>query len=137
MPDHNSHPVSSSFNWLANKAAEGMGSATAFIASTLALVLWVLSGSWFHYSDTWQLIINTGTTVLTVLAVFLIQHTQNRDNRALHLKLDELIHSTKNARDRLIDLEHCTDDEIRELSEEFAKLQKSGRYKDALDSATA
>jgi low affinity Fe/Cu permease len=137
MPDREAHPVSSSFNWLANKAAEGMGSATAFIVSTLAVVLWALSGPWFHYSDTWQLIINTGTTVLTFLAVFLIQHTQNRDNRALHLKLDELIHSSKNARDRLIDLEHCTDEEVRELSEEFARLQKSGRYKAAIDSATA
>jgi low affinity Fe/Cu permease len=137
MPDRKIHAVSSSFNWLANTAAEAMGSAAAFIVSTLAVALWALSGPWFHYSDTWQLIINTGTTVLTFLAVFLIQHTQNRDNRAVHLKLDELIHSNKNARDRLIDLEHCTDEEIRELSEEFAQLQKSSRYKAAVDSVTA
>jgi low affinity Fe/Cu permease len=67
-----------------------------------------VSGPWFGYSDTWQLIINTATTILTFLAVFLIQHSQNRDNRAIQLKLDELLQSTKNARNILIDLKHCT-----------------------------
>lgn len=124
MAAQNSHPITDSFTWLANKSAEAMGSAPAFVVATLAVVLWALSGPWFHYSDTWQLIINTATTVLTFLAVFLIQHSQNRDGRAIQLKLDELIQSTKNARNRLIDLEHCTDDEMRELQEEFAKRQR-------------
>jgi low affinity Fe/Cu permease len=119
--------MAESFNWLATKCAEAMGSASAFIIATLAVVLWAVSGPWFHYSDTWQLIVNTATTVLTFLAVFLIQHTQNRDGRAIQLKLDELIQSTKDARNRLIDLEHCTDEEMRELEEEFARVQAARR----------
>jgi low affinity Fe/Cu permease len=115
--------MTDSFNWLATKSAEAMGSASAFIAATLAVALWAVSGPLFDYSDTWQLIINTATTVLTFLAVFLIQHTQNRDGRAVQLKLDELIQSTKSARNRLIDLEHCTDEEMRELEQEFARVQ--------------
>lgn len=79
------------------------------------------SGPIFHYSDTWQLVINTATTILTFLAVFLIQHTQNKEGRALQLKLDELIRSNDAARNRLIDLEHCTDDELRQLQKEFAR----------------
>ena len=136
MINRKSHPISDSFNWLATKCAEAMGSASAFIFATLAVVLWAVSGPWFGYSDTWQLIINTATTVLTFLAVFLIQHTQNRDGRAIQLKLDELIQSTKRARNRLIDLEHCTDEGMRELEEEFARAQgarqdKSRRNDDA------
>ncbi len=123
MRKRKSHPMTDSFNWLATKSAEAMGSASAFIAATLAVALWAVSGPLFDYSDTWQLIINTATTVLTFLAVFLIQHTQNRDGRAIQLKLDELIQSTKSARNRLIDLEHCTDEEMRELEQEFARVQ--------------
>jgi low affinity Fe/Cu permease len=123
MRKQKSHPMTDSFNWLATKSAEAMGSASAFIAATLAVALWAVSGPLFDYSDTWQLIINTATTVLTFLAVFLIQHTQNRDGRAVQLKLDELIQSTKSARNRLIDLEHCTDEEMRELEQEFARVQ--------------
>ena len=123
MRKQKSHPMTDSFNWLATKSAEAMGSASAFIAATLAVALWAVSGPLFDYSDTWQLIINTATTVLTFLAVFLIQHTQNRDGRAVQLKLDELIQSTKSARNRLIDLGHCTDEEMRELEQEFARVQ--------------
>jgi len=108
----------SKFAWW---SAEAMGSAYAFVIATAACVMWALSGPWFDYSDTWQLVINTGTTVLTFLAVFLIQHTQNKDNQAIQLKLDELIDSSKRARNRLIDLEHCSDDELRELQKEFAR----------------
>ena len=75
----------------------------------------------FDYSDTWQLVVNTATTVLTFLAVFLIQHTQNREGRAMQLKLDELIRSSKDARNRLIDLEHCTEDELKQIQETFAR----------------
>ena len=127
MSDRQPHPIAESFNRLATTCAEAMGSASAFIIATLAVVLWAVSGPWFHYSDTWQLIVNTATTVLTFLAVFLIQHTQNRDGRAIQLKLDELIQSTKDARNRLIDLEHCTDEEMRELEEEFARVQAARR----------
>ncbi len=98
-----------------------MGSASAFVIATAGCIVWAVSGPIFNYSDTWQLVINTLTTVLTFLAVFLIQHTQNKDGRALQLKLDELISSTQAARNRLIDLEHCTDEELQELQEEFKK----------------
>ena len=107
------------FSRLAGWSAEAMGSASAFVLATASCVLWALAGPFFDYSDTWQLVINTATTVLTFLAVFLIQHTQNRDGRALQLKLDELIRSTEAARNRLIDLEHCTDEELRALQKEF------------------
>jgi hypothetical protein len=85
-----------------------------------------VSGPLFQFSDTWQLVINTGTTVLTFLAVFLIQHSQNRDGRAIQLKLDELIRSTKDARNRLIDLEHCSDEEMERLQKEFSREQTRG-----------
>lgn len=110
-----------SFSKLAQWSADAMGSATAFVVATASCVLWAISGPLFHYSDTWQLVINTATTVLTFLAVFLIQHTQNKEGRALQLKLDELIRSTDAARNRLIDLEHCTDDELKMLQSEFVR----------------
>jgi low affinity Fe/Cu permease len=94
--------------------------------------VWALSGPFFNYSDTRQLIINTATTVLTFLAVFLIQHTQNREGRELQLKLDELIRSSTDARNRLIDLEHCSDEEIKHMQAEFARLveqRTSGKEK--------
>jgi len=130
MADQNSHPIRNSFTWLANKSAEAMGSALAFIISTLAVIVWAVSGPWFHYSDTWQLVINTVTTVLTFLAVFLIQHSQNRDGRAIQLKLDELIQVTTNARNRLIDLENCTDEEMQALQDEFAKVRAERSQRD-------
>jgi low affinity Fe/Cu permease len=113
--------VQHAFSRLAGWAADAMGSASAFVIATAACILWAVSGPIFDYSDTWQLVINTLTTVLTFLAVFLIQHTQNKDGRALQLKLDELIRSTQAARNRLIDLEHCTDEELQELQDEFKK----------------
>jgi low affinity Fe/Cu permease len=108
----------SAFAWW---SAEAMGSPYAFVIATAACVLWAVSGPWFEYSDTWQLVINTATTVLTFLAVFLIQHTQNKDNQAIQLKLDELIHTSKTARNLLIDVEHCSDDELRALQREFTR----------------
>jgi low affinity Fe/Cu permease len=113
--------LSDVFSRFASWSADLLGSAGAFVLSTLLTLLWAASGPFFNYSDTWQLIINTATTVLTFLAVFLIQHTQNREGRALQLKLDELIRSSKDARNRLIDLEHCTDEEIKQLQAEFAR----------------
>ena len=109
------------FSRMAGWAADAMGSASAFVIATVGCIVWAVSGPLFNYSDTWQLVINTLTTVLTFLAVFLIQHTQNKDGRALQLKLDELISSTKTARNRLIDLEHCTDEELQALQDEFKK----------------
>jgi low affinity Fe/Cu permease len=113
--------INCAFSKLAQWSADAMGTASAFVLATASCVLWAASGPIFHYSDTWQLVINTATTVLTFLAVFLIQHTQNKEGRALQLKLDELIRSNDAARNRLIDLEHCTDDELRQLQKEFAR----------------
>ena len=86
-------------------------------------MLWLVAGPFFNYSDSWQLVINTGTTIATFLMVFLVQNTQNRDARALHLKLDELLRSIKPARNALINLEECTDEEMEVLKQQFEKLR--------------
>ena len=88
------------------------------------IVIWGLSGHVFHYSDTWQLIINTGTTIVTFLMVFLIQNTQNRDSKAIQLKLDEIIRSLSGARNRLMDLERLSDEDLQKFQDEFERLRK-------------
>lgn len=105
-------------------AANELGSSRMFIVNILLILIWFSSGPFLHYSDTWQLIVNTGTTVLTYLAVFLIQNTQNRDAKAIHLKLDELIRGVEGARNHLVNLEHLTDDELDTLQKEFVRLRK-------------
>lgn len=112
------------FTRLASWSAVMLGSTTAFVVATALTLVWALSGPFFNYSDTWQLVINTATTVLTFLAVFLIQHTQNREGKAIQLKLDELISSSKSARDRMISLECCSDEELKEIEEEFARSRR-------------
>ncbi len=111
------------FRKIAHWSAEWMGSASAFIWSSLLVIVWALCGPWFHYSDTWQLVINTATTVLTFLMVFLVQNTQNRDNAVVQLKLDELIHAVTKARNSLVDLEDAPDSKISELQKEFEDLR--------------
>ena len=101
-----------------------LGSAWAFCGAVLVIVVWLVTGPTFHFSDTWQLIINTATTVITFLMVFLIQNTQNRDAKAMHLKLDELIRAVKGARNQLVDLEELSDDELKKLEEQFQGLRK-------------
>lgn len=98
------------------------GSATVFLAAILVILIWAVLGPASNFSDTWQLIINTGTTIVTFLMVFLIQNTQNRDAKATQLKLDELIRSHKTARDSFIDLEDISDEELLEIADEFSKL---------------
>ena len=93
-------------------------------ALVLAILIWIVTGPTFHFSDTWQLIINTATTIITFLMVFLIQNTQNRDAKAMHLKLDELIRAIKNARDELVDLEDLSDEELKKLEEQFRGMRK-------------
>jgi low affinity Fe/Cu permease len=100
------------FTRIASKSAVIMGQPAAFIIATLCCVIWAVTGPIFHYSDTWQLVINTGTTVLTFLAVFLIQNSQNRDGSAIQAKLDELMRAVPNARPQFIGIEHLTDAEI-------------------------
>jgi low affinity Fe/Cu permease len=89
----------------------------------LVICIWILTGPTFHFSDTWQLIINTATTVITFLMVFLIQNTQNRDAKAMHLKLDEIIRALKGARNQLVDLEDLSDEDLKKLEEQFQRLR--------------
>jgi low affinity Fe/Cu permease len=116
--------LQSRFHDLAKSVAHILGAPSAFFIACALIVVWLLTGPLFHYSDTWQLLINTGTTIITFLMVFLIQNTQNRDARALHLKLDELVRAAKSARNRVIDLENCTDEELDELQREFEELRR-------------
>jgi low affinity Fe/Cu permease len=116
-----------SFGDLARKASDSLGTSIAFFVACAVVVIWAITGPVFHYSDTWQLVINTGTTVVTFLMVFLVQHTQNRDSRALHLKLDEIIRSTKDARNKLMDLENCTDEEMDQLRKQFEDIANGKR----------
>ena len=112
------------FRKFAHKTSILVGSARTFIVAIIILLIWALSGPFFEFSDTWQLIINTGTTIITFLMVFLIQNTQNRDAKAIHLKLDELIRSVRSARNNLLNLENFTDDELDKLQEKFAELSQ-------------
>ena len=98
-----------------------VGGPAAFILALAVVATWLLTGPFFHYSDTWQLVINTGTTIVTFLMVFLIQNTQNRDSHALHLKLDELIFASDRARNQLLALEDLSDKEMDALKVEFER----------------
>jgi low affinity Fe/Cu permease len=111
------------FRHFARKSSAVLGTAWAFIGALIIIAIWGLTGPVFHYSDTWQLIINTGTTIVTFLMVFLIQNTQNRDAKAMHLKLDELIRAIEGARNRLVDLEKLSDEELKRLEEQFTRLR--------------
>lgn len=112
------------FRRLACRTAELVGTAWAFIFALLSIFIWLTSGPMFRFSDTWQLVINTGTTIVTFLMVFLIQNSQNRDAKAMHLKLDELIRATRHARNSLVDLERLSDAELRALEDEFHGLHQ-------------
>jgi low affinity Fe/Cu permease len=111
------------FRSFAHATAAAIGSPYAFTLAVLTIVIWAACGPAFHYSDTWQLIINTGTTVVTFLVVFMIQNTQNRDSRAIHLKLDELIRALDAARNGLVDAEDLPDEELARLAKEFRRLR--------------
>jgi low affinity Fe/Cu permease len=114
------------FRRFAHRTSEVVGSHWSFIVAVILILCWLVTGPFFDYSDTWQLVINTATTVITFLMVFIIQNSQNRDAKAMHLKLDELIRAQHEARNRLIDLEELSDDELSRLQTEFKKLQELG-----------
>jgi low affinity Fe/Cu permease len=119
--------VNELFRKFANRVSTAAGSSWAFLGAVLLIVVWAASRPIFKDFDTWQLVINTGTTIITFLMVFLIQNTQNRDAAALHLKLDELIRSAGEARNTLIDIEDLSDEELKHLKESFHKIrQKQG-----------
>jgi low affinity Fe/Cu permease len=111
------------FRKMASSAATAVGSKWAFVLSIVIVVVWAATGPIFGFSDTWQLVINTGTTIVTFLMVFLIQNTQNRDAKAIHLKLDELIRGVKGARTKLVNLEEFSDEELEKLQREFHRVK--------------
>jgi low affinity Fe/Cu permease len=118
-----------SFSEIARQASHYLGTPLAFAMACSVVLVWAATGPLFGYSDTWQLVINTGTTIVTFLMVFLVQNTQNRDARALHLKLDEILRSIDTARNNLIDLEHCTDEELEKVERQFKALRARERTK--------
>ena len=111
------------FQTLATEASYGVGSKWAFVIALLLILGWALVGPYFHYSDTWQLVINTATTIITFLMVFLIQNTQNRDARAIHLKLDEIIRAIAVAHNDMIDIEKLSDQELEVLGKKFETIR--------------
>ena len=118
--DKGPHPWLEQFSHLATHAT---GSTAAFILAVLTILVWAVTGPLFGYSDTWQLVINTGTTIVTFLMVFLIQATQNRDSKAIHLKLDELLRAVAKARTGLVGLEHMSEQDLNRLEQEFTLIK--------------
>jgi low affinity Fe/Cu permease len=115
--------MSERFRWLAHRTSILVGHPSSFVAAFAMIALWLVTGPLFHFSDTWQLVINTTTTIVTFLMVFLIQNTQNRDSHALHLKLDELIRANEQARNKLLALEDLSDAEMSALQAEFERIR--------------
>src|ERR1700750_2761867 len=116
--------IREAFGVFARNAFRILGTAWSFVVALAIIIVWAITGPAFHYSDTWQLIINTGTTIVTFLMVFLIQNTQNRDAKAVHLKLDELIRALGPARNKLVDLETLTDKDLTSLERQFSRVRK-------------
>ena len=112
------------FTRLAHGTARVVGTGWAFVIALAIIVVWAVLGPIYHFSDTWQLVVNTGTTIVTFLMVFLIQGSQNREARAIRLKLDELIRSIKGARNQLIELDEMTDEELDALQKQFEELRR-------------
>src|SRR5678810_446364 len=120
--------ASDAFRIFARRSSAVLGSAWAFAGAILIIVIWGLTGPAFRYSNTWQLIINTGTTIVTFLMVFLIQNTQNRDAKAVHLKLDEIIRALKGARNELVDLEQLSDEDLKEIEKQFQRIRQKAEH---------
>jgi low affinity Fe/Cu permease len=117
------HMIAEAFGRLARSSSQVVGSSWAFAIALLLVLVWGVTGPAFHFSDAWQLTINTGTTIITFLTVFLIQHSQNRDTQVTQLKLDELIRAMGRARNELVDMEDLSDEELRRLQHQFEKLR--------------
>lgn len=123
------------FQVFATKASCWMGSKWSFLGAIFIVIVWATLGPYFRYSDTWQLVVNTATTIVTFLMVFLIQNTQNRDARAIHLKLDEIIRSIQPAHNEMINIEKLSDDELEMLSKNFEaiRLECEARKREAIE----
>lgn len=119
------------FGELATRTSAAAGHATTFAVAFAVVLIWAVSGPIFHFSDTWQLVINTGTTIITFLMVFLIQNSQNRDSAAIQVKLDELIQATAAARNSLVGLEHLTGEEVEEIRRECEERARQAAREDA------
>lgn len=115
--------VADHFHEFATQSSNWVGSKWAFALALVTILVWGALGPHFRYSDTWQLVVNTATTIVTFLMVFLIQNTQNRDARALHLKLDEIIRAIRPANNQMIDIEKLSDEELKELASQFEKIR--------------
>ena len=120
-------PSVSWYDWFSKLLARGAGRSITFTLACAVVVAWLATGPLFHYSDTWQLVINTATTIITFLMVFLIQHTQNKDTEALQIKLDELIRATKGAHNALIDLEESTEQQLHAFKQRYEALAKAAQ----------
>ena len=110
------------FHKFATSISEIVGTPWAFLTALLLVILWVAAGPVFQYSDSWQLVINTSTTIITFLMVFIIQSSQNRDTKAIHIKLDELLRAVHGARTGLVNIEHLSDEDLLQLQQEFERL---------------
>lgn len=124
------HQKKNLFEKFANWATVATGSSAAFISATIVIIVWIVSGPIFHYSDTWQLVINTGTTIITFLMVFLIQKSQNKDSKAVHLKLNELLASHQGASNRMVNIEDLTEQELDQLAKFYVRLSKLAEDED-------
>ena len=116
--------MNDAFRKFSSKVSNLAGTPGVFLFAILIILGWAITGPLFHFSDTWQLVINTSTTIVTFLMVFLIQNTQNRDAKAIHLKLDELIRAVKEARNGLVDLENESDEELDKLHQQFQQIRE-------------
>lgn len=121
--------MSDAFRRFANTLSVALGTHWAFVGALLVVLAWAALGPMFHFSDTWQIVINTGTTIVTFLMVFIVQSTQNRDGQAIQLKLDELIRAQKQARNLFTDVEDATEEELAALEEEFRRMHKRAAAK--------
>ena len=121
------------FRRFAAATSEAAGSPWMFMAALSVIVVWAVSGPMFGFSDTWQLVINTGTTIVTFLMVFLVQNTQNRDNKAIHLKLDELLRALEGARTSMVNLEDMSDEELVRLHQEFTRLKDARKLHEQIE----
>jgi low affinity Fe/Cu permease len=130
MTNHNTHV--GFFERIARHVTNWAGSSAAFAISLLVVLVWIASGPFFHYSDTWQLVINTGTTIVTFLMVFLIQRSQNNDSHAVHLKLNEIVAALEGASNRLIAVEDLSEDEVRILKKHYKELVKFAKAGESL-----
>jgi|SRR6218665_1166174 len=132
MKNHSAKHKKNSFDAFATASAKATGSTTAFILAGLTVVLWAVTGPLFNYSETWQLVINTGTTIITFLMVFLIQKAQNKDSLAIQLKLNELVASHQLASNRLVDIEDMTEEEMETIKKYYVHLSKLAQKEESL-----